>query len=68
MTDLQSAALATWLRSPTDQESAIGPRRLSFPGGRSRKIGLLGISGNHCQTSRILVTEADAVNHLRILL
>jgi hypothetical protein len=50
---------------PTDQESAIGAWRLSFPRGRFRNTGLMPTSGNDCLTSRILVTGCEAVNNQR---
>jgi hypothetical protein len=50
---------------PTDQESAIGAWRLSFPRGRFRNTGLMPTSGNRCLTSRIVVTECKAVNNQR---
>ncbi len=50
---------------PTDQESAIGAWRLSFPRGRFRNTGLMPTSGNDCLTSRILVTGCKAVNNQR---
>ncbi|MDB5347764.1 MAG: hypothetical protein JWP89_6141 [Schlesneria sp.] len=50
---------------PTDQESAIGAWRLSFPRGRFRNTGLMPTSGNDCLTSRIVVTGSAAVNNQR---
>ena len=47
---------------PTDEESAIDSRGLSFPGGRIGKTGAVISSGRDCSTGGIVVAAVQSVN------